>query len=364
VIAHEQRIGRVGIVGAGLIGASAGLALSAVGVEVVLRDRDPEQLRLAVALGAGRPWDDGAVEHALVAVPPKAVVAEIRELQTSGLAATVSDVSSVKAGPVAEAEAAGCDMTTFCGAHPIAGRERGGAVAARTDLFAGRPWVITPLPVTGEAAQRAVVTVATLCRALPVITSPQRHDAAMAALSHLPQLVASMLAAEAGLLSDEELALAGQGFRDVTRLADSDAGLWSQIIAGNGAEVAAAAQRLADRLSALGTAAAADPGSAQLADLVDRTVGEGNKGRDRLPDKAGLAPHSWCWVGVVVADRPGELARLFAAVAGWDVNVEDIHVEHSRNAPFGRLELAVAADRGDDLLGRLAATGWTAYRRA
>lgn len=360
---HEQRIGRVGIVGAGLIGTSAGLALTAAGVEVVLRDRDPEQVRLAVALGAGTPWDGGAVDHALVAVPPLAVVGEILELQTAGQAATVSDVSSVKAGPVAQAQAAGCDMTTFCGAHPIAGRERGGAVAARADLFAGRPWVITPLPDTGEAAQQAVIGIATLCRALPVITSPERHDAAMAALSHLPQLVASMLAAEAGMLSDSELALAGQGFRDVTRLADSDAGLWSQIIAGNSGAVAAAASRLADRLKVLGDAAAEEPGSAALAALVDETVAEGNKGRDRLPDKAGLAPHSWCWVGVVVADQPGELARLLAAVAGWDVNVEDIHVEHSRNAPFGRLELAVAADRGDDLLGRLAATGWTAYRR-
>jgi prephenate dehydrogenase len=69
-------------------------------------------------------------------------------------------------------------------------------------------------------------------------------------------------------------------------------------------------------------------------------------------------------VGVVVQDRPGELANLFAAVADWNVNVEDIHVEHSRNAPFGRLELAVAAERATELVEQLEGAGWVAYRRS
>jgi prephenate dehydrogenase len=349
---------RVGIVGAGLIGASAGMALSAAGVQVFVRDRDPEQVRLAVALGAGAAWSDEQVDHAIVAVPPSAVVAEVLALQRSGLARTQSDVCSVKADPVSAAAAAGCDMTTFCGAHPIAGRERGGAVAARADLFSGRPWVITPVEVTGTPAIAAVERIAELCGALPVRISPQRHDVAMAALSHLPQLVASMLAADAGLLSDEELALAGQGFRDVTRLADSDPALWAQIIDGNRAEVSAAARRLVDRLLPEITG-----DTHEIAADVARLVAEGNAGRARLPDKAGSRPHAWVWVGVVVADRPGELARLFTAVADWDVNVEDIHVEHSRNAPFGRLELAVAAQRAGDLLGRLEQAGWVAYQR-
>ena len=352
---------RVGVIGAGLIGASIGLALSHRGVDVVLRERDPEQLRLALALHAGRPWDAEQVDHAVVAVPPDAVVGELLALQRSGLAATCSDVASVKAGPVEAAAAAGCDMTLFCGGHPVAGRERGGAIAARADLFAGRPWVLTPTEATGAEAVTAATTLAELCGALPVRTTPARHDTAMAVLSHLPQLVSSLLAAEAGQLPEAELALVGQGFRDVTRLAGSDPGLWAQIIAANRQEVAAASDRLARRLAHVGAELSGDgdpPGG------ITKVIRAGNAGQARLPDKAGLVPHVWARVGVVVRDRPGELARLFTAVADWDINVEDVAVEHSRNAPFGRLELAVAAERGDDLLQRLESAGWTAYRRA
>jgi prephenate dehydrogenase len=216
--------------------------------------------------------------------------------------------------------------------------------------------VITPVEATGRAALTAVEQIAELCGALPVHISPHRHDAAMAVLSHLPQLLASLLAADAGQLSDEELALAGQGFRDVTRLADSDPQLWAQIIEGNREEVAAAARRLADVL----LPAVTDNGPQAVA----RLVADGNAGRSRLPDKIGPRPHAWEWVGVVVQDRPGELANLFAAVAKWDVNVEDIHVEHSRNAPFGRLELAVDARHATELVDRLAGAGWVAYQRS
>jgi len=351
---------RVGVVGAGLIGSSIGLALRHRGVDVVLRERDPDQLRLALALHAGRPWDGDRVDHAVVAVPPDAVVGELLALQRSGLAATASDVTSVKAGPVEAAAAAGCDMATFCGGHPVAGRERGGAIAARADLFAGRPWVLTPTDVTGAEAVTAATTLAELCGALPVQISPDRHDTAMAVLSHLPQLISSLLAAEAGELPEAELALVGQGFRDVTRLAGSDPRLWAQILTANRREVASAAARLAQRLALVvaDLADADDP-----APPLSGVIAAGNAGQARLPDKAGLVPHVWARVGVVVRDRPGELARLFTAVADWDINIEDVAVEHSRNAPFGRLELAVAAERGDDLLRHLESAGWTAYRR-
>ena len=182
----------------------------------------------------------------------------------------------------------------------------------------------------------------------------------MAVLSHLPQLVSSLLAAEAGQLPEAELALVGQGFRDVTRLAGSDPSLWAQIIAANRQEVAAASDRLAQRLAHV---VAELSGAGDPAGGITQVIRAGNAGQARLPDKAGLVPHVWARVGVVVRDSPGELARLFTAVAEWDINVEDVAVEHSRNAPFGRLELAVAAERGDDLLRRLESAGWTAYRR-
>jgi prephenate dehydrogenase len=85
--------------------------------------------------------------------------------------------------------------------------------------------------------------------------------------------------------------------------------------------------------------------------------------RRRLPTKVGQALPEWTWVGVVTPDRPGQLAALFHAVGEWGVNIEDIRVEHSREAPRGITELAVAPEVAATLLERLTVAGWTAYRR-
>src|SRR3954471_15625788 len=117
------------------------MALTAAGVDVLLRDRDLEQARVAAARRAGRLWQDGErVEHAVIAVPPHSVARVLRIVQRGGYAQTTSDVSSVKAQIVAEATVLGCDLTAFCPAHPIAGRERGGAVSAQVELFRDRTW--------------------------------------------------------------------------------------------------------------------------------------------------------------------------------------------------------------------------------
>lgn len=356
--------GPVGIVGAGLIGASIGLALRAAGVDVLLRDADPEQARLAVALGAGRPWRSASqVQHAVLAVPPHAVGPALLELQAGGLAETTSDVASVKQLPVAGATALGCDLASWCPAHPIAGRERGGATAARADLFVDRPWVLSPTPGTTTAAIDATRGVATACRAAPVVVPPDRHDEAMARLSHVPQLVASLLAGAAAGLPDDDLGLAGPGFRDTTRLADSGAGLWASILDGNRQPVTAALEDLANELAAAAEVLRSG-GSADLETAVHEVMERGAAVRRRLPAKPGQAAPDWVWVGVVVPDRPGELAALFAAVARWSVNIEDVRVEHSREQPRGILELAVRPQRADGLVARLGGDGWTAYRRS
>lgn len=351
------------MVGTGLIGASIGLALSAAGVDVLLRDRDPGQQKLAEAMGAGRPWSDEPVEHAVLAVPPHVVAAELRAVQQARLAATVSDVASVKTRPVVEAVQAGCDLTSWCPAHPVAGRERGGAVSARPDLFRDRTWVLCPLPHTSPAAEEATLALALGCGGVPVRTTPECHDTAMATLSHVPQVVASLLAAATPGLARDELALAGQGFRDVTRLADSDPELWASILEGNRRPVAAVARRLAGELVRLADMLETAPAE-QAAAAVRGLMGRGNAGRALLPQKAGRPALPWAWVGVVVPDRPGQLAALFAAVGDWQVNIEDVSVEHSQDAPAGVVELAVAPEVADLLQERLDAAGWTAYRRS
>src|SRR3954447_17950399 len=141
--------GAVRVVGAGLLGTSLGLALRQQGVEVELSDPSPTALALAADLGAGRPASPAARGRAaLVAVPaPPDVVAEVVAAELAAAPdAVVTDLASVKAGPLKALQDRGIEPSRYVGSHPMAGRERSGAVAARADLFAGRPWVVCAHP--------------------------------------------------------------------------------------------------------------------------------------------------------------------------------------------------------------------------
>jgi prephenate dehydrogenase len=222
--------------------------------------------------------------------------------------------------------------------------------------------VLCPTGTTGETARKAAEAVARLCGAVPVQATPEQHDAAMALLSHVPQVTASLLAGLSEPLDDGDLSLAGQGFRDTTRLADSDPALWASILEGNRRPVADGLDRLARAIGALATVLR-DGSPEAIAAAVRTAFDAGSSARRRLPTKVGQPLPEWTWVGVVVGDRPGQLAALFQDVGDWGVNIEDLRVEHSREAPRGILELAVAPAAAPVLLDRLAAAGWTAYRR-
>ncbi|HEX4789557.1 MAG TPA: prephenate dehydrogenase/arogenate dehydrogenase family protein, partial [Actinospica sp.] len=135
--------------GTGLIGTSVALALSRHGVLVLLEDRDRDAARTATSLGAGTLLDPGGPEQpadlAILAVPPAHVAPTLALAQERKLAHCYTDVCSVKSGPVAEAAALGLDTAEYIGGHPLAGREKSGPLAARADLFEGRPWVLTPV---------------------------------------------------------------------------------------------------------------------------------------------------------------------------------------------------------------------------
>ena len=111
-------------------------------------------MRLARELGAGQEWTPGTtVDLAVIAVPPQFVAEQLHRLQEAGTATWYTDVASVKALPLAQARELGCDLAGYVAGHPLAGRERSGPVAARADLFLGRPWAYCP---TGETSPDAV----------------------------------------------------------------------------------------------------------------------------------------------------------------------------------------------------------------
>lgn len=350
-----RRVSRLLIVGAGLVGASVGLAARRAGHEVTLSDVDAARVSLAVELGVGEPWrSGGGADLVVVAVPPDAVASEVVRWQQALPAAVVTDVASVKSAPIAAARRAGADLARFVGGHPMAGRERSGPAAARADLFAGRPWVLTPMAETAHDALAAVTSLVVDCDAVPMQLDPQTHDRAVALVSHLPQLVASLLAAGLADAPEPALALAGQGLRDTTRLAGSDPGLWADIL---GANAHAVADALADFRGRVDTAL--DLLRAHSGDELRALLAAGAAGRGRVPGKRGAAAGTGsAIVPVLLDDRPAQLAGLLADVAALGINVEDLVLEHAPGQPVGLAELAVRPCDADALAGGLRGRGW------
>jgi prephenate dehydrogenase len=352
------------VIGTGLIGTSVALALRFRGVAVWLADQDDDALRLAVSLGAGEPLPPGGVPGgpavvAVLAVPPTAVAAQLRAAQQRGLARCYTDVASVKELPLAAARELGCDMASYVPGHPLSGRERSGPAAARADLFTGRPWVLCPQPANAEADIRLVTGLAAACGAVPISVPAVEHDRWVALVSHAPHAVAAAMAARLADAPAGALALAGQGLRDVTRIAASGTGMWVQILAANAGPASAVLRLVAADLvaaaDAMDSLVAGDEGAAkEVADLLAR----GSAGVSRIPGKHGGPTSEFAPVQVVIPDQPGELARLFAAAGDAGVNVEDISIEHSPGLPVGVAELWVRPEAARSLASALAAAGW------
>lgn len=359
---------QVRVVGTGLLGASVGLALRARGLDVTLYDPSPTAAALARDLGAGRlvnPEDDEP-DLVLVAAPPDVVGDVVVDELVRYPSAVVTDVASVKAAPLARVRAAGGDLRRYVGGHPLAGRERSGAVAARGDLFTGRPWVLTPTPESDPGAVRRVRELAESVGAVVSVMDASEHDQAVAVVSHLPQVAASLVAARLVDLPEPAVALAGQGVRDVTRIAASDPMLWTQILAGNAPavrHVLQLAQRDLEQLvESLDRLAAGSPTSDDVVGargVVATFVAQGNEGHARIPGKHGAAPTTYAQVPVLVPDRPGELARLLADVGEAGVNLEDLRLEHSQGQPVGLAEIAVLPAAATTLVTALRERGWS-----
>jgi prephenate dehydrogenase len=348
------------IIGTGLIGTSIGLALG--GRDVWLSDVDHASVRLAADLGAGIAYgghgghgvhDGQRADLAVLAVPPDAVAVTLAAAQRDGLARFYTDVASVKQLPAAQAEAAGCDMSVYVPSHPLAGREKHGPSAARADLFLGRTWALCPVAATSAEAIEAVDWLITACGGIRVTTDPASHDRWVALTSHAPHLVAAAMAARLEDADGRALELAGQGLRDVTRIAAGDTGLWMQILTANASPVAAVLAEVAADLAEVARLLADGEGQ-KTADLLDR----GRAGVARIPGKHGGVPPVFTQVQVVILDQPGELRRLFDVAGAAGVNIEDVRIEHSPGLPVGVAELSVRPDQTAALLPALRMGGW------
>lgn len=357
------------VVGSGLLGASIGLALTRAGVAVTLEDASPAAAALARDVGAGELGDGVGAVVVVVAVPPDVTADVVQAALRNHPGAVVTDVASVKAivlrelaAAVADGAIQAADLARYVGSHPMAGRERSGAAAADPDLFAGRPWVVVPHAGSAPAAVLTVRNLAVDLGATPVRMDPREHDEAVAAVSHVPQVIASVLAARLLDASDSALALAGQGLRDTTRIAASDPRLWGAILVGNAGPVAdllaAARDDLTDLEQALRGAAVQGPLAPGAMAAAARAVDRGNLGVSRIPGKHGGAQRSYAEVAVLVPDRPGQLGRLFADVGEMDVNIEDFAMEHAPQQKVGLATLSVVPEDAERLVAGLEERSW------
>ena len=273
---------KIGIVGLGLIGGSIALASRAawptslvVGVDN--KDVLEEAMRRhAIDVAADDLIVLAEVDLVVLAAPAKQNIALLADLDANvRQPAVVTDTSGTKRAVVAAARGLP-PRFTFVGGHPLGGAARGGLQHARADLFAGRPWLLTP---DSDRTGAAVEKLSAFVRALgsePHVLAPAAHDRLLAFLSHLPQLTASALMQVVGdAVGEPGLALAGRGLVDTTRLASSPAEIWRDIASTNADEIGPALDALIAVLQAVRR-------DLQSGDKLDDVFAAANRWREHL----------------------------------------------------------------------------------
>lgn len=336
-------MGSAAVLGTGLIGASLGMALRQVGWVVAGWDPDPSALEVAAQRGAvdhPRPALDRAVggaELVVLAGPLSATLDTLRGLQTAAL---VTDVAGVKV-PVVESKPPGL---RFVAGHPMAGREQAGPAAATPALFRGAAWIVCP-DRAGPEDVAIVESMVEAVGAIPYTMPASEHDRVVAAISHLPQVIAvSLVNLAAG--DPGAMQLVAGSFRDLTRVAASEPGWWPELLAANEANVSRAITGMIEELEEARAEIRADPAS-----LADRI-------RSARARRQGMASPE-IRVGVVLQDRPGEIAAVGRALEQCAVDVRDLQLRHALHGGGGVLTLSVRPVEADALRESLEKEGFT-----
>lgn len=323
---------RIAVAGTGLIGTSLGLALAASGEPPFGWDPEPIVLGEAADRGAVVPMAtyqallDAEPELLVLAGPPRAVVAQVGDPGAAAYRGLVMDVAAVK-GPIVGQNR----FPRFVGTHPMAGRETSGPSAASGGLFRGAAWVV----VANGAENEDVMVVERLIESVegrPIRLSAEQHDSAVAAISHVPQLLASTLMNEATART-QALDLVAGSFRDLTRVAASESGLWLEVLDANRDEVVAVLREYIDRLDAMAGA------------LSDRRLDDVSAVLDTARSARRTLSAPTAAVRVALADEPGELAKVGHAFETSGVDVRDLQLRH---APYGGGGVLTVSVRTDD----------------
>jgi prephenate dehydrogenase len=343
---------QVRIVGSGLIGTSIGLGLVQHGVQVEMIDSDPKTQSLASDLIGSKETE--SPEIVILALPTGQLEMVLQGEFDLNPKSTFMDVGSVKTEVLLKVESMPGMSDRFVPSHPMAGREIGGAISARADLFVGRSWVVTPTPSTNSECTEIVQDLISLLGATSLVLSASDHDAAVAKISHLPQIVSSLLAKQLIGTKPEWMELSGQGLRDSTRIAASDEQLWKDIIFSNRKVLAKLLKDLQIDLDGL-IDNLEDPSH------IEKMLSQGRLGRELIPGKHGGKAREYSYLPIVIDDKPGQLAAIFNECSTLGVNVEDLIIEHSPGQLSALITLALSAPDAHKLSDHLGSIGWNVH---
>ena len=292
----------------------------------------------------------------LIATPPDSVFQELKRAFESNPKAKFIDIAGIKSNLHLEVEKFPEIAQRFCSAHPMAGREVSGPGSARADIFDSRPWVVTPTSRTDQEVIDFVLNLGEILGSTPFTLGAQEHDAAVALISHFPQILSSLLA---GMLDEADTAalnLAGQGLRDLTRLADSDPKLWSSLLTSNSDALIPKLDEAISKLENLKNSLLSRDSQS-----VEKFISQGRSGRALIPGKHGGGKRDYTYLPIVISDKPGQLALIFQECSSVGVNIEDLAIEHSPNQDTGLITLALNDQDAHKLHKHLLAQGWLAH---
>jgi prephenate dehydrogenase len=346
---------RIAIIGTGLMGASVGLAARERGDSVAGWDPDPGALEAAVergALDAAGSLEDASAgaELVVVAAPIAQLPAQIAATLAATTDATVTDVGSTKASAVAAA----AGSPRFVGGHPICGSESRGAENASASLFEGATWFLTPGTHTDADRHRLVHGFVSDVGATPVAIDADAHDRLVAMTSHVPHVLANVVAnqtGEARVEGHEPLAHAGGSLRDMTRIAGANPRIWVDIFLDNSEAIGTALTEHRRRIEQI--EAALEQGDAGF---LARWIGEASANRRRMLEREYPDPGALQRLRVHISDRPGVLAAITQALGAERINIEDFELHHMSPERGGTLQVLVGgegeAQRAAELLER------------
>jgi prephenate dehydrogenase len=341
----------VAVVGVGLIGGSVGLA-ARERLGATVRGVDP-RADAALARGAidsaheelGEALD--GAEVAFVAVPVDALAGTVHAvLDAAPEGCVVTDVGSTKRPVVATVA-----DPRFVGGHPLAGSEAAGVEHARADLFDGATWYLTPTDATQGVLLERLHRLLTGLGARPAAIEAEAHDRVMAAVSHLPHLIANVLVDRAAAALDGERPPAtGPSFRDATRVAGANPELWRAIYAANRDALVAA---LDDAIGDLQDVRSRLSAGEDLGPWQTRAAQ-----RRQVLLEAGLTGEELHELRVAVPNRPGVIAQIALTLGREGVNISDMALSPSPDNSQGEIALWVPDERAAEAARLVAGLGF------